>query len=219
MVGVAVLQFGCVHDDQFSSRNLRQKPVITPDLGEASVAVAARVDTIGQELLAMNPLLGVEPLFQTVSISEPLVVRLDDRAIMVSEGLVEQCENDEELAAVLAHQLGQMAAEKEAAAKYRLPDRPIPVPQATGGNMNAGGVSSDQVQLAELARFEQKHRGPQPNSERLQDGGERAAEILRASGYSDKTLPKVEPLIRKATENQKLAPGFAPRSVGPRWSP
>ena len=211
---------GCLDEHlQRDSASTRNKPVETPEMPEASVAVAARVDQIGRELIAANPFLGVDPVFHTIGIPQPMIMHPDLHGVMVSEGLVKKCNSDAELAAVLASELGQMAAEKKTASQLRLPERPPPVPTITGGNMMANGIDSDQVQLAELARFEKKYRDPTAKAERIADGRDVAAEVLQAAGYSPKELKTVDPLLRAAEKNRTLAPGFNKQSPPPQWSP
>lgn len=193
--------------------NVQGRPIETPELPPAAIDLAARVDQVGRELLAASPFLGVDPIFQTVSMPEPVLFHPNPNIVIISDGLVKRCTNDDALAAVLAAELGQMAAERKVANRNELP--PLPVNLPDGANQNAGGISSDQTHLAELAMYEKKYRrgGPAVNGQEL------AKDVLRSAGRPDSQLATVEGLVQSARANQTRLPGFLPPSQAPRWSP
>ncbi|MGL6097183.1 MAG: M48 family metalloprotease [Fimbriiglobus sp.] len=194
-------------------------PVKTPEVSEASLDVAARVDQVGRELVAASPFLGVDPTFHTAGIREPFLGHPDPNGLVVSEGLVKKCKSDAELAAVLASELGKMAAEKQTAGRLRKPEPPPPLPTPGGDNNQFEGISSDMNQLAERANFEKKFGKPAERAELAADARQTAAEVLRAAGYRESALAAVEPLLKEAAANRKVAPTFAPKPPPPRWSP
>ena len=85
----------------------------------ASLQTAERVETLGRQIIAQNTFTGLDPLFHTIGVPEPMLFHRGTAELFVSEGLVNRCKTEAELAAVLCSELGQMMAEKQAAA-----DRP-----------------------------------------------------------------------------------------------
>ena len=74
-----------------------------------------RVETIGRKIIAQNTFTGIEPLFHTVGVPEAVLFHRGAEELIISEGLVKQCRNDSELAAVLSSELAQMMNEKKTA--------------------------------------------------------------------------------------------------------
>ncbi|MCZ2344359.1 MAG: hypothetical protein LC104_21575 [Bacteroidales bacterium] len=192
------------------------RPIETPELPQAALDMAARVDQVGRELLAASPFLGVEPIFQTVSMPEPVLFHPNPNIVIISDGLVKRCANDDALAAVLAAELGQMAAERKVANRNELP--PLPVNLPDGANLNAGGISSDQTHLAELAMYEKKYRRGGSTGSAV-NARELAKDVLRSAGRSDSQLATVEGLVESARANQIRLPGFAAKPKVPQWTP
>lgn len=119
-VGFALAAAGCLEAfTTVEKTTTRNKPVETPKVPEASVAAAARVDQVGHDLMAATLFFPVDPTFHTAARSEVFVTHPDLNGVMVSEGLVKKCRTDAQLAAVLAAELGRMAAEKWAADRLR----------------------------------------------------------------------------------------------------
>src|SRR5262245_25790007 len=79
----------------------------------ASIQAAARVDTLGRSILAANPQLGIQPLFRTIGAPQPEIFHHGTFEIDITEGLVNQCTTDAQLAAVLASELGKLVSERE----------------------------------------------------------------------------------------------------------
>ena len=213
-IKIAVLAFaagvGCA---ETTSSLLPGRPVATPDIPPAAIGVAARVDQVGRSLLAANPFLGVDPVFHTVAAKEPVLFHPDLNGVMISDGLVERCESDDDLAAVLAAELGQMAAERRTASRNQRP--PLPVNLPDGSNQNAGGISSDQVHLAELAAYEKRYAKPAGSN---RSGHDLADEVLRSAGRDAARLDRMADLIENARANRDQFGGLDVRSSAPKWS-
>ncbi len=77
-----------------------------------STAVAARVDTIGRNILAANTQTGLKPLFRTIGVTQLEVFHRGTAEVDITEGLVKQCASDGQLAAILCQELGKMVAER-----------------------------------------------------------------------------------------------------------
>jgi hypothetical protein len=209
---------GCF-DGEFDNATIRNKRVETPEVTEAAVAVAARVDILGRSLVGQNPFLGVEPTFHTFGRQEPEIFHPDAGGVFVTEGLVARCKTDEELAAVLALELAKMSAEQRAAGRLRKPEPLRTLPDA--GTLSAGGIGPDQNQLGTQALLDQRlgHSGEVKRS--LPAAGDQraaAADILKSAGIDPKVLDAVEPLMKDAARNHAVADQLGGRGLKPRWT-
>jgi hypothetical protein len=209
LVGLA----GCL-DEELNEPAIRNKPVELPDVPEASVATAARVDQVGRELLSHNLFLGVEPAFHTYGHKNPEIFHPDLNGVFVTEGLVERCRTDEELAAVLALELATMSAERRAAERLRGAGPMPAVPDAAA--LSPGGIAADQNQLGTQAMIDRqlgRQKRQQPEDPRA-----RAKDILEAAGIDPKVLEQVAPLVREAGRHGAAAKSLAGRPTRPHWS-
>lgn len=177
-----------------------------PTLQQASYAhgsldVAARVDTLGRQIVECNRQIGLRPLFMTLGDSRLGIWHAGTSQVWITEGLAKQCTTDGELAAVLCAELGQMVMEREILARpqARQPDRqpPINVPV---GNDNAGLFGpADQTYLADRWKVA-KDRGqltsrplPPPDPNKL------ACTYLTKAGFQAADLEAAAPLLRAAS--------------------
>lgn len=168
-----------------------------------SVETAARVDTLGRKILACNQQIGMRPLFRVIGAPMPEIFHVGQGNLYVTDGLVNQCKSDGELAALLCHELGKMVAEREAlssASPERLPPISVPV-----GSDNAGSFgAADGTGLVELARFGKSPRGTPtnngyavslPNPETL------ARKYLTKACFAPADYDAVMPLLQAAEKN------------------
>src|SRR5437867_4663009 len=88
----------------------QSRPAFSP--GPVSTAAAARVDTLGRQILVANPQIGAKPLFSTIGTPQPALFHKGTAEILITEGLVKQCASDGQLAALLCHELGEMVSER-----------------------------------------------------------------------------------------------------------
>ena len=148
--GLGFAVAGCLGAFTADEKTVRNKPVETPKLPEASVELAARVDQVGRDLMSATPFFPVEPTIHTVAMSEVFVTHPDLAGVLVSEGLAKKCRSDAELAAVLAAELGQMAAEKRAADRLRTGtgDPPPDPREAAVELLTAAGFSAKDLDAA-----------------------------------------------------------------------
>lgn len=217
LLPLALFAAGCL-DGEKERPGLNNVPVDTSRAAAAPTAMAARVDQVGRQLVGTNPFLGLEPTFHTLGQVEPEICHPDSGGVFVTAGLITRCRDDAELAAVLATELAIMREEK------RLTDRPRRLePLAMtpeSGNLNAGGVGSDQNQLGTQALFDKKlgSRPLQPPAAKPQDRRTVAAEILKNAGFDPKSLDAVEPLLAEAATTHKASATFGGRAGKPRWS-
>ena len=209
---------GCF-DGEFANSTIRNKRVETPEVTEASVAVAARVDQVGRSLVGQNPFLGVEPTFHTFGRQEPEIYHPDANGVFVTEGLIHRCKTDEELAAVLAVELARMSAEQRVAGRLRKPEALRPLPDS--GTLSAGGIGPDQNQIGTQALFDQnlgRSSDAKKSTPPAADTRTAAADILKSAGIDPKSLDTVEPLLKDAAKNHALADQFNGRGLKPVWT-
>jgi hypothetical protein len=171
----------------------------------ATEAVAVRVITLGRKIADANPNLSVKPVFQCIGVPQPtLFHRLgkDVCNVWISEGLVNQCQSEGQLAAVLCQEVGKAASEK--AALNPPPTRVFiePPPSVPVGNDSHGAIGPpDLTRQAELAKIDEERRRreqpppPPPPPEVL------ARVYLQRAGFNPADLQAVAGLIRAAEEN------------------
>lgn len=195
--------------------------VKTPDAAKyprPNLQVAERVESLGQRIIAQNTFTGLQPLFHTLGVAEPLLFHRGTGELFISEGLASRCKTDAELAAVLCSELGQMMAEQQAARRVGRNTEPIPdVP--IGNSTNAGGIDSDQTRLAELAYHEKKYgRRPVGKPDATSSNPEQyARDLLKGAGFEPGELDRADPLIRAATRSDGLRKQMAGSAPAPTW--
>jgi hypothetical protein len=185
----------------------------------APLETAARVDTLGRKILAANKQAGVKPLFRTIGVPQAEVFHYGTAEIDITEGLVKQCQNDGQLAAILCTELGKMVAEREALAgpQVRQPDREPPL-EVRIGNDNAGAFGpADQTHLAELAKYEKRHSRNDAAPLPLPDPQMLARSYLTQSGFAEKDLDEAAPLMRAAGANSNLEKQLSPNPAVRPW--
>jgi hypothetical protein len=217
---------GCTHDGEWSVRKAlgwdeppRGRVVATPpakELPPASMAVAERVEILGRKLVAQNTFLGIEPLFMTIGVKEAVLFHRGTEQLLISEGLVEQCKSDAELAAVLCAELGQMVAEKRAAKAAGREVDPIADATHGAGSVFPGGTAFDAGRQVDLAYHEQKHPRGAAHPDSI-DAKRTARELLTGAGYSPAELDRVEPLLKQSERGEKLKKQMGGSAPLPDW--
>jgi hypothetical protein len=200
---------GCAETDQL----LNRADKLTQGR-EANLAAAARVDQVGRQILAANPFTG-DVRFETVGAAEMAIFHRDRHAVIITDSLVEKCRTDGELAAVLCTELAVVVAEQRNSARMGVAD-PIPDMLPVPSAMEAGGITADQVRLAELAIHEQR-RG-KAVKEKPTDPKALAAEYLKSAGYEAVELKNVEPILAKAETDSPLIRQVSGAGILPNWS-
>lgn len=219
---------GCMSDGEFSVRKAigwdeptpgragaRVRMPSTKDLPQANQAVAERVELLGRKIVAQNTFIGIEPLFMTFGIQEDVLFHRGSEQLFISEGLVEKCKSDAELAAVLCSELGQMVAEKRAAKAAGRDVDPIPDTTHGAGPLFPGGTALDAGRQAELGFHDQKHPRGAARPDPI-DAKKTAKELLSGSGYSAAELDRVEPLLKQSDRGEQLKKQMA-ASAPPDW--
>lgn len=199
-----------------SVNGMVNKEVKTPVVTQASVESSARVDKTGRQLLSGSPFLGVEVAFQTIGRAEPELFHHDAHGLFISEGLVNRCKSNDQLAAVLASEIAQMVAETRMTERMQLPE---PIPEAALGNKLDGTTDFDPPRAMELARFEKLARNPAEKKKWASaDPRAIAKGMLKDAGFDSKSLDEVAPMLHEAGRNQNIAKQLGGRGDTPRWS-
>jgi hypothetical protein len=179
-------------------------PPATPP---ASAEAAARVNKIGNDILAANPINGLDVRtirFTTIGAPHAEVFHRGSTDIFITEGMVRQCTADGQLAAVLCLELGKMVSEREALTPtaIRQPERLPPIDPGLNHD-NGYGVAADQTRLRELADYDRDRRQRQ-QALAPPDPAALARLYLVRAGYHDADLQAVGPLLQQAQGNAGL---------------
>ena len=195
---------------------IANREIAVPKMPAASVEAAVRVNKIGLQLSSGSPFIGIEPNFDTIGTTEPELFHRDSTGLFITEGLVNLCRKDEELAAVLAHEMGLMAAEMRRTDRMKRPD---PLPSMTWGKPD-GSTDMNPGRDMYLADFEKNVRKPSERSMwPVTDAKKIARQILTDAGYAEKWLDDAQPILKQANRTQEVAKQLGGRSAPPRWSP
>jgi predicted Zn-dependent protease len=215
MIALVLAVAGCVSDEKkltTVSPSPFGQPVHTQaasfkEAPPATQKVALRVNDLGHKIVAANPRLNQQVVFLTLGVPQLEIfhrVQKDSRAIYITEGLVNQCKTDNELAALLCQELGKMTSEQIVQVKpeRKLPEPPPLISPRVGNDI--GFASADRTDLMVLGHMEKERRqaqqalAPPPPPEAL------ARAYLQNAGYSGKDLDAVTPLLRQADQNDSL---------------
>lgn len=193
---------GCVGDESMAIRNpFRKERQFDPaNAPQATTRIATRVVTVGNEVVAAS---GVDfkPVFFTSGTQESQIFHVPKSGMIVlSEGLVQKCATDDELAAVICYELGKMAAEKSErgpSSGASLPPAPPPASDVVGN-----GRSPDQTRQAEEALFSRRNgsatrgaREPRPDPRTM------GLNFFVKAGHNADDFARVEPVFKEAEEN------------------
>ncbi len=230
-VGAAlVLTLGCKNGDDGSARKalgLNPPPMdrtsrpISKELAklpDANKEVAARVDNMSQTLIARNTFAGFDPGLKVavIGVKESVLFHVGDFLVVISEGLVEKCDSDGQLAALLCTELGQMAAEQRAAKARRGDKEPMPPLNPGGDALQPGGSPTDAGRQAELAYHEKKYPKSTARPEPV-DPVAVARDLLKGANFSPAELDCVEPLLKLSPRSDQLRKQFGGSSPPPEW--
>jgi hypothetical protein len=200
---------GCLSDD--ADRFGRSSKTAIPPrekLPKGSLEAASRVDSIGRQIRAANPDITVDALFLTIGVPSVTAFHRGTTEVYVSDGVVQRCVTDGELAAVLCNELAKMMVEAQAQGKVKPPperERPY-----TPGLHRDG--DPDQTQLAEQAIFEKQNPRRRPvNAPPEMDPSVLAKGYLTKAGFAEDDLAKAATLIRQAESNPAFNQIMAPR--------
>lgn len=210
---------GCQESRFFrTARGFVNRPVTTAGAREPDLAASARVDQVGRQILSANVFCGIDAGFQTLGDDGPVLFHRGQQSVFISDTLVNRCKTDDELAAVLCHELGNMVAEKRNATKMGYADPIMAITLTNSGE--AQGITGDQFRLAELAAIEK--RTPKKVVDRVlaetTDPRRIAVEMLKTTGIDEANYRKAETLLRGANKNRDMIRQLDGGGAKPEWS-
>jgi hypothetical protein len=225
----SLLLAGCVTDGWFEREPTAQVPADTFGSAPAPLpitkvshapaeeATAQRVATIGQRLIEANPKIGMRPMFRTVGSPQPEIFHRGTAELVVTEGVVDKCATDGQLAAVLALELGKMVSEREAliAPRMRTMEREPPIEVRAGNDYSGPNGAADMTRMAELAPYERDRNRreepppPPPNPKAL------ATLYLMKANIPASELDSVAPILKAAGQNGALEKQLATPAAKP----
>jgi hypothetical protein len=211
--GLACCFLGCTADflRPNSAPIVAGKVVETPTVAQASGETAERVDEVGSDLLTATPLGIPDISCFTIGGKEPELFHRDPKSLFISEGLVSRCRTDDELAAVLALEMGKMTAEFRRGVRKQARE---PMPAVAGAPKLNVGTDLDPARDAYLAQYDSMGRSPaEKKNWPTVDPHEIAVELLRNSGREPKLLKDVAPLLTDAANGptaRRLGASAAP---------
>ncbi|HEY2783928.1 MAG TPA: hypothetical protein VGJ05_03050 [Fimbriiglobus sp.] len=187
----------------------KQTPVAGASVPDATIQMAARLSNVGQTLLTANPFAGVNPNFFVMSTAEPAVSHPDAFGVFVSEGMMAKCQTDDELAAVVALELGAMIAERRNLDRLGLAD---PAAAYIGGDdTTASPIQDPNAKVVSTAR-------PKPVNEPPAAPEQIAKELLTAAGYREDALARMSPLVQSARDKVDPTRAIGGPAAEPKWS-
>lgn len=189
-----------------------------PNIPQADLKTAERVETLGRRIITQNTFTGIEPLFHTVGVPEAVLFHRGPDELFISEGLAKRCQTDAELAAVLCSELGQMAAERKAARRVGADRDSFPEVGLVGGTPGAavgGGTADDPGRTAELAI--QNRRAKQNAGGSPVDADALARDLLRGAGFEPGELDRVQPLLKQSDRGAALRKQMSGSAPAPTW--
>ena len=175
----------------------------------ASEEAGKRVLQVGAQILISNPQLHVRPAFTTIGAPSEEIFHRDDKVVFVTEGLVRECRTDGQLAAVLCHELGKMAAERQEMAPPP-PDRGPPMDVPVGADYAGPLGSPDRTHAMELAVYEHKRRATALAAATPPDPDALARNLFDKAGGSAADFDAAAPLLRSAEEHMTFEKQMAP---------
>jgi predicted Zn-dependent protease len=187
------------------------------NLPPANHEIAAQVELIRGKLVGENlEKTGLRPNVITLAAPQPEVFHVGLSQIYITEAMVRQCQTEGQLAAVLAHEMGRMVAEREASVsdQVRYPERlpPIALPIGVVGHP----IDNDPHHQIELARFEkqfprQGKKLARPNPHAI------ARAVLERAGYSRTELDAALPLLQATERSTALEDQFKGTPKQSEW--
>ncbi|MBX9678337.1 MAG: hypothetical protein K2X38_06205 [Gemmataceae bacterium] len=186
--------------------------------------LATRVDAAGRKVLNANPQIGQKTvLFATIGNPQPEIFHVTRKQapgvgetpmVFVTEGLANLCKTDNELAAVLAFELGRMVAKQTPTMEKQIA---MPLRAEIGGSATSR-VTDDPLYASQLARVDamrkQAAAAPQrPDPQAL------ARVYLENAGFGKNDIDTVQPYLQMADRNCAMEKQLKGTVAPNQWTP
>jgi hypothetical protein len=222
---LVLLAAGCIDDsartalvpaDTFGSQPAAL-PAVKAMHAPATEEAEKRVLASGRKLIQGNESLGVRPAFVTVGDPHLEVFHRGTSDILITEGVVNRCTNEEQLTAVLAFELGRMISEREAALapRARRIEREPPMEVRIGSDVAGAGGPADMTRMAELAPYDRDRRNREAPLPVAPDPRALARQYLIKANVAASELDAVEPILYAAGQNATLQRQMTPPAAKP----
>jgi len=207
MMAAALVGGGCTFERPDASPKplgpgqIIRAPANGQQMTQANIEACTRVYQIGEHILAANLDLPQRMVFRAAASPQAEIFHQGASSVLITQKLIDQCANDNQLAAILCTELGKMMAERAALTptEPELPQRPLEGPTL---NSTVGSANEDPMRLAELAQYEsQQHKITTP---RIVDPQDLAKKYMTRAGYPVEELERVKPILRAAAEHSDL---------------
>lgn len=202
---------GCLHDTAGGitdslSRDHKPKP---SKFSPASLQIAQRVENLGRRIIDQNTFTGLDPLFHTIGVPEPMLFHRGPSELFISEGLVKKCKTEDDLAAVLCSELAQMMAERRTARGVGRDRDTLTDTGQPGGAFTASGT-----QAAELTPGDKLRDTAAPAPADVTAMGK---QLLTGAGFDPDHLDRVGPLLSQSDRGEILRKQLAGSAPAPTW--
>lgn len=187
-------------------------------------ALATKVDAVGRKVLNANPQIGQKTvLFATIGNPQPEIFHVmrkqapgvgETPMVFITEGLANLCKTENELAAVLAYELGRMVAKQTPTEK-----REVAMPlRADIGGAGSSRNADDYIYAAQLAKVDaarkQAARAPErPDPHSLARG------YLQNAGFGQNEIDAVQPYLQMADRNCAMEKQLKGNVTPGQWTP
>jgi len=191
----------------------------TPSGTPATEAAAKRTLGIAQKIYDANTQMPVQPTILTIGRPEKAIFHegyggLNGSRIYITEGLINACKTDDQLAAVLCVQLGKIMAERAERSGANVEDQArLTIDERLSRESDRGFGSADGTRLMEIAKRQQQARERKLKADPTQC----AETYLRRANYPVQALLEVSAmLLQMEQEVEELREVVAPRPRGRR---
>ena len=219
MLGLAaglVLLTGCAHEGEWSIEKILgwdeasgwKQGKVAP----ATIRVTEKVEDLGRLILARNAFTGLgDVLITTIGVPENVLFHNGPGQLFVSEGLVNACHNEPEMAAVLCSELGKMIAEQRQARALGRDKDPHPLVTVAPNGLTAGEVASQPSVIPAV--------GPDSRdaSTTTHDPVALAKDLLRGAGFDPGELDRIASLLKPTPRGEALRKQMAGTAPTPTW--
>ena len=211
---------GCAED--FRSRVVQDGPLpVLPSHNQdravyplpGTEVVAKRVLQVGGQIVQANPEIGIRPMFITLGSPKPELFHkgglLDGYQIIISEGMVKLCTTDEQLAAVLCHELGKTVSERDSImgpATRGAGDPPFA--ESIGSDVAGTFGSPDGTFMMERAKYEKKLKTIKKAPVIIPSPDVLARKYLYQAGYVPTALDAASGILRMAEDSGEIQQQF-----------
>lgn len=168
----------------------------------ASAKAATRVHSLGNAIVAANGAdITIKPIFFTIGLPEAMLFHQGNGEVVISEGLVNRCSTDAELAAILSHELATMMADQEERNSPRSRERELPPAPRLTPDITGSGNSPDMTRAAEEGYLRRNQRDTATARPSRPDSTTLAKAYLQKAGYDAADYARVETMLRDAEKN------------------